>query len=542
MRALWRPSAWGCGATVALAAAIIASQSEVGAQRLQDALATVNVREQAQPVVPGEAQRLSETLRVLTAERDRLHARVETLERNLGTVTASAQAAPAPAQRDDDSGRETLRLAEAVQALISDRDRLLTRLDRLERNLGSVTGSIQAVPAPPPRRAPQRIVEPERNTAPDQAAASGIKFGVDLGGAPSMEMLRAQWAVAQTNYARLFEGLHPLAGIVESKPGMPELRLIVGPLTDIDAAAKLCAALAAMHASCRTAVFDGQKLALNELTVQGATAPVAAASCAGHPNALGTSRVLEVNADEFARIGTMQYDQTLPLADHEVVLTFDDGPLPPYTDRVLAALAAECVKATYFMVGSMANAYPDAVRRVYNDGHTIGTHSQHHLYTLASMSPENAAREISDGFASVGGALGDPKAVAPFFRFPGLLRVSSVEKYLAAHSIMTWSADLDADDWRKIGAAEVMHRALSRLEARGRGMILLHDIQPATALMLPALLKELKRRGYRIVQVVPSGGEQPKLLPVAAAPAAKVATQGWPRVASAPADGGIKNQ
>jgi peptidoglycan-N-acetylglucosamine deacetylase len=101
-----------------------------------------------------------------------------------------------------------------------------------------------------------------------------------------------------------------------------------------------------MHASCRTAVFDGQKLAFNDLTVERAPTPIADATCNGNATALGTSRVLKVSADEFARIGVMQYEHSLPLADHEVVLTFDDGPLPPYTDRVLAALAAECVKAT----------------------------------------------------------------------------------------------------------------------------------------------------------------------------------------------------
>ena len=415
-----------------------------------------------------------------------------------------------------------------MRVLISDRDRLLTRIGSLERNLGSVTGSIQAAPAP----SAQRDFAPEARTAPDPMSSGGVKFGVDLGGAANMEMLRAQWAVAQANNARLFEGLRPLAGIGESKPGAPELRLIVGPLDDVAAAARLCAALAAMHTSCRTAVFDGQKLALNDLVVERATTPVANAACAGNPDALGTSRVLAVSADEFARIGTMQYEHTLPLADREVVLTFDDGPLPPYTDHVLATLAAECVKATYFMVGRMANAYPDAVRRVYNAGHTIGTHSQHHPYTFASMSPDSAAREINDGFASVGAALGDPKAVAPFFRFPGLhARHGGGELSRRA---------LDHDLERRFGCRRLAQDRIAMrcctarspgIEARGRGIILLHDIQPATALMLPTLLKELKKRGYRIVQVVPTGVERPKALPVASPAQGKPAKQGWPRLA-----------
>ena len=107
-------------------------------------------------------------------------------------------------------------------------------------------------------------------------------------------------------------------------------------------------------------------------------------------------------------------------------------------------------------------------------------------------------------------ALGDPaKAVAPFFRIPGLLRQDSVEHYLASQAVMTWSVDFMADDWTRISAREIVRRALERLEAKGKGILLLHDIQPATALGLPELLRELKARGYRIVHVVPSAAGRP---------------------------------
>ena len=84
----------------------------------------------------------------------------------------------------------------------------------------------------------------------------------------------------------------------------------------------------------------------------------------------GTSRVLTVSPNDFRRIGSMQYAQSLPLKDHEVVLTFDDGPIPPYSNEILDTLASQCVKATYFLVGEMARAYPSIVRRLYNAGHT----------------------------------------------------------------------------------------------------------------------------------------------------------------------------
>src|SRR6202163_2971451 len=245
-------------------------------------------------------------------------------------------------------------------------------------------------------------------------------------------------------------------------------------------------------------------LCLLSLSVIGVPAAAAAADCPGHPDALGTSRVLVVDPAEHALIGTMQYRETLPLDDHEVVLTFDDGPLPPYTNRVLETLAAECVKATYFLIGRNAQTHPEMVRHIHAAGHTIGSHSQNHPLSFQRMPVAKAQQEIDDGIASIAAALGDPAELAPFFRIPGLLRADGVEKYLASRQLMTWSADFPADDWRHISAAEVMHRALTRLEAKGRGVLLLHDMQPATVMMLPALLHELKRRNYRIVQVVPA--------------------------------------
>lgn len=238
--------------------------------------------------------------------------------------------------------------------------------------------------------------------------------------------------------------------------------------------------------------------------------PAAAADCPGHPDAIGTSRTLVVDPTEHPRIGTMQYPETLPLEDHEVVLTFDDGPLPPYTNRVLEILKANCVKATHFLIGRMAQTYPDLVRQIHDAGETIGTHSQNHPLRFEHMTLPKVEDEVEGGIASVTAALGDPSEVAPFFRIPGLLRAATVEDYLASKSIMIWSADFVADDWRHISAAEVMRRALARIEARGRGVLLLHDIQPATVVALPRLLAELKRRGYRIVQVVPANANRPK--------------------------------
>jgi peptidoglycan-N-acetylglucosamine deacetylase len=210
------------------------------------------------------------------------------------------------------------------------------------------------------------------------------------------------------------------------------------------------------------------------------------------------------------------------------VLTFDDGPLPPYTEAILKTLASECVKATFFSVGRQANQFPDLLRRAYQAGHTIGTHSQNHPLTFDQMPFEAAKREIDDGIASVTAALGDARGVAPFFRIPGFLRVGSVEDYLASKSISVWSADADADDWYRTATLEsVVSKAMTRLNQRSRGILLLHDVQPVTALALPLLLRELKNNGYRIVHVVPHA-RRPNL-PMPHVATAEADPQTWPR-------------
>src|SRR5512138_3588051 len=133
-------------------------------------------------------------------------------------------------------------------------------------------------------------------------------------------------------------------------------------------------------------------VALSVCIVASVSVSASAETCPGNPDALGTSRVLTINPGEFTLLGTMQYKQTLPLKDHEVVITFDDGPLPPSTDIILDTLASQCVKATYFLVGQMAHAHPSVVRRIYNEGHTIGTHSEHHPRAFERLSMRQVQR------------------------------------------------------------------------------------------------------------------------------------------------------
>jgi hypothetical protein len=177
---------------------------------------------------------------------------------------------------------------------------------------------------------------------------------------------------------------------------------------------------------------------------------------------------------------------------------------------VLDILAANCVKATFFIVGQMATAHPTVLKRIHADGHTIGTHTQSHPAGFRRLSDARAEQEVETGIASTIAALNDPSAVAPFVRFPGLGRTDAIEQYLATRSLMTWSADFPADDWHPISGNRVLQKALERLEAKGKGILLLHDIHERTVVALPGLLNELKSRGYRIVHVVPATAERAK--------------------------------
>jgi peptidoglycan/xylan/chitin deacetylase (PgdA/CDA1 family) len=281
----------------------------------------------------------------------------------------------------------------------------------------------------------------------------------------------------------------------------------------------------------------------------GAATVARAQDCPGHPDAIGTSRVITIDPSDYQRLGTLQYQQTLPLADHEVVLTFDDGPIAPYSNQILDILGSQCVKAMYFLVGEMAKAYPAVVRRIRDDGHTIGTHSEDHPLRFDRISDEKVRWEIDAGIDSVSAALGDGGGLAPFFRIPGFGRTDVVENELAARSLVVFSTDTVADDWhRRISPTQIIARAMSRLEAKGKGMLLLHDIHPWTVAALPGLLKALKDKGFHIVQVVPSATVPPG--PIAARSVWTVAWSmagqtvmddsgngpAWPRFSDSPTD------
>lgn len=193
----------------------------------------------------------------------------------------------------------------------------------------------------------------------------------------------------------------------------------------------------------------------------------------------------------------------IALRDKEVVLTFDDGPVPGRTDTILAALEREGVKATFLMVGQMARSHPATARKVALAGHTIGSHTQNHP-NLAAAGFDKANAEIVAGRRSVEAAL-VPTGLrpAPFFRFPYLADTPALRAHLAAQGTVVIDVDIDSKDYFQSTPDQVRQRTLARIAARGSGIVLFHDLHNRTARMLPAFLADLRLRGYKVVHLVP---------------------------------------
>lgn len=215
------------------------------------------------------------------------------------------------------------------------------------------------------------------------------------------------------------------------------------------------------------------------------------------PDALGVSRVVEIDATGGPRFGQPSGDPDF-LARGEVVLTFDDGPVPKYTRPILVALAAQCTKATFFSVGEMAVAYPEVLKEIVAQGHTIGSHTWSHK-NLARASADKAAQEIETAFTATEEAAGSP--VAPFFRFPYLSESAASIAYLKSRNIAMFAIDVDSLDWRTRDPRSVIRRVMNGLERHGRGIVLFHDIHGSTAAALPELLALLKAKDFKVVHL-----------------------------------------
>ena len=245
-------------------------------------------------------------------------------------------------------------------------------------------------------------------------------------------------------------------------------------------------------------------------------APAAAPAAAGapaaakcdNPNALGVSRVVEIDTTGGPGFGFEHFKAYDFLRDHEIVLTFDDGPWPGHTPAVLKALAEQCTKAIFFPIGKHAGWHPEIMKQVAAAGHTVGSHTWSHK-DLSKLNEQDGKDEIEKGIAAVGIALGN-QPVAPFFRFPALRHPPELVKYLGDRNVGIFSTDMDSFDFKMRKPEQVIASVMNKLQKHGKGIILMHDFQQATAKAAPDLLQKLKDGGYKVVQVVGKTPIQPK--------------------------------
>lgn len=241
-------------------------------------------------------------------------------------------------------------------------------------------------------------------------------------------------------------------------------------------------------------------------------------ACPGNPDAIGVSRVMKVDTEGGFYVG-QTYHTRLPLEPREVVLTFDDGPMQGRTERVLDALDKECTKASFFIVGQMAKAYPETLRKTAAHGHTIAYHTMTHPLNMVKWPLDKAQANVRDGWQTVDqilyGKAGDAPAT-PFFRYPGLFNSRALNEWFNGLDMGVWAIDAAGNDWLKgyitlADGPNVMNRALAELEARQGGVLLLHDIKDSSSSIVGPLLREMKKRGFKIVHIVPKKAP-PKLI------------------------------
>ena len=246
---------------------------------------------------------------------------------------------------------------------------------------------------------------------------------------------------------------------------------------------------------------------------QAAIPPASAtSSCLGNPNALGISRVVEIDTTGGPGFGFEHFKAYDFLREGEVVLTFDDGPWPKNTPAVLAALAAHCTKAIFFPIGLHATYEPQILKQVAAAGHAVGSHTWCHqdLSKTKGTCLVNGKREsyefdpkdeIEKGVSAVHWAVGGP--TAPYFRFPALRQPSELIDYLGKRNIAIFSADIDSFDFKMRKPEQVRQSVMEKLKKNGKGIVLVHDFQHATAEAAMDLLNDLKAGGYKIVFMKP---------------------------------------
>jgi peptidoglycan/xylan/chitin deacetylase (PgdA/CDA1 family) len=240
--------------------------------------------------------------------------------------------------------------------------------------------------------------------------------------------------------------------------------------------------------------------------------PAFAPPSCSNPNALGIARVVEIDTTGGPGFGFEHFKSHDFLREGEVVLTFDDGPWPKNTPAVLAALAAHCTKAIFFPIGLHATYEPGILKQVAAAGHAIGSHTWCHQDLSKTKGKCNvkgkiesveydSKDEIEKGVSAVRWAAGAP--TAPYFRFPALRQPQELMDYLGKRNIAIFSADMDSFDFKMRKPEQVRQSVMAKLKKHGKGIVLMHDFQHATADAAMDLLNDLKANGYKIVFMQP---------------------------------------
>jgi peptidoglycan/xylan/chitin deacetylase (PgdA/CDA1 family) len=315
--------------------------------------------------------------------------------------------------------------------------------------------------------------KPRRNKGIIEDNTMRVAAGLILASAMSVAMMGAAWS--QT----------PAAKPAAATQAAPAAATVAAP------AAAAAAAPAAAPAAAAPAAFA------NPPPPAQAAQP-ARAACS-NPNALGVARTVEIDTTGGPGFGFEHFKELDFLRDHEVVLTFDDGPWPRNTPAVLKALADQCTTGIFFPIGLHSTYEPEILKQVYAAGHTIGAHTWSHAnLNNKKLTEQQRKDEIEKGFSAVKWALGGISP-SPFFRFPALQHPPEMVTYLGTRNIAIFSCDLDSFDFKASKPEKVIDTVMKKLDKLGKGIILMHDFQKHTAEALPELLNRLKAGGFKVV-------------------------------------------
>jgi peptidoglycan/xylan/chitin deacetylase (PgdA/CDA1 family) len=316
------------------------------------------------------------------------------------------------------------------------------------------------------------------------ASIAGVGLAIVIS---SCGFLLGRWVYATPDLAQ--EQLAPAEAVARSAPAAVGTRAATPPADETTGTIRLIAPVPSS-------------------AIAQAPAPEAAPKVANpvclNPNAMGVARVVEIDTTGGPGFGFQHFKSYDFLNDHEVVLTFDDGPWLGHTPAVLKALADQCVRATFFSIGKHATYYPEILKRVAAAGHTIGSHTWSHAdlqATVKNEGLEGAKEQFEKGASAVRMMAGVP--IAPFFRFPDLRHPPEMLTYLGERNVASFSTDVDSWDFKIKKPEELTKSLMGKVRKAGKGIILMHDFQKVTSIALPQILEQLHQEGFKVVHIVP---------------------------------------